>query len=124
MKSPAVSGAQSYQQACVTAKNEKKRLQELKRRCQYRKSISQRKALEKGVPSSASEKQSTRTILGIPLRDAKRDKPGNLARDCAKSKLDTSERRHTKVRLRSHYIHIAIDLSVMLVTRTADSSQA
>ena len=36
MKAPAVSGAQSYPELCLTSRNEKKRLLELKKRLQYR----------------------------------------------------------------------------------------
>ena len=40
MKAPAVSGAQTYKQLCMAAKNEEKRLEELRRRQLYHKSSS------------------------------------------------------------------------------------
>ena len=46
MKSSAVSGAQIYQELCIAAKNEEKRLAELKKRHQYLMPSQQRKVSE------------------------------------------------------------------------------
>ena len=46
MKSSAVSGAQTYQELCIAAKNEEKRLAELKKRHQYLMPSQQRKVSE------------------------------------------------------------------------------
>ena len=60
MRAPAVSGAQSYQELCLAARNEEKRLAELRKRQQYRKSPSTpprlpRKSMESNpsVPSTS-----------------------------------------------------------------------
>ena len=95
MKAPAVSGATKYQELCIAAKNEEKRLAELRRRQQYSKSTQPK-------PSQSERNRATTTD---PLRhpsvpnksgsvDAKKcffcKKTGHLMRDCRLRKSENT----------------------------------
>ena len=92
MKGPAVSGATKYQELCVAAKNEEKRLAELQRRQQYSKSIQSltprpRQPQTDHVPKTPAD-ISRRQVHKPDGVETKKcffcKKPGHLMRDCRK----------------------------------------
>ena len=69
MKGPAVSGATKYQELCVAAKNEEKRLVELKRRQQYSRSLQHQPPQSyHGKPQQLSDTLATRPRPSRPER--------------------------------------------------------
>lgn len=104
MRAPAVSGSTKYQELCVAAKNEEKRLAELRKRQQYSKSSQQ---AEKPKPSGDAQKhtRSDRTTPAPkPAVTTSNDRPtesrkchyckkaGHVIRDCRKKKSDDARR--------------------------------
>ena len=94
MKGPAVSGAQSYLDLCVAAKNEERRLLELRRKQQYQKagpqpSQSSQSGKKTSAVSPSSEKQP-------PRPETRRcyicDKPGHLANRCKQKRSESGGR--------------------------------
>ena len=69
MRGPAVSGARSYLDLCVAAKNEERRLAELRRKQQYLKAGVQPSHSGKKLPEAkpSSEKQPPPPLVGVPL---------------------------------------------------------
>lgn len=96
MRSPAVSGAQSYKQLCTAAKNEERRLAELQKRQQYSRT-------EVPTPQDRPSRRATDRQRPDPLsstathpQGAKKcytcGKPGHLARDCRSKKTESTGR--------------------------------
>lgn len=87
-RAPAVSGAQSYNELCLAARNEEKRLAELRKRQQYLKSPSTplrpaKKVTEnKTFVPSANKAGSAKHTSQEPRKCFLCHKPGHLARDC------------------------------------------
>ena len=110
MKGPAVSGATKYQELCVAAKNEEKRLVELKRRQQYsRSSQHQPPQSYHGKPQQLSDTPATRPRPSRPERPSDQHrrptgsesgpegktcfrckKTGHFMRDCPQRKSESS----------------------------------
>ena len=94
MKAPAVSGARSYKELCMAAKNKEKRLVELRKRQQCQKTVS---------PSLRPVKNYTdHTTSNKPIQDTRPgvrkcylcNRPGHIARYC---RLKKSESRRLMV---------------------------
>ena len=89
IKSPAVSGADSYQQLCMAAKHEEKRLSELARRQQYLQGVSKsgtKPPSQQPASAKPSEKRGeapTRSCYNCGSTD-------HLARQCKKPKTESS----------------------------------
>ena len=108
MRSPAVFGAQSYKELCLAAKNEEKRLSELKKRQAY---FQRNPTIS---PSSSARKASVQSQLKRPILNRK-DANGirkcyicgrtyHIARDCRSPKTESSgswdcPKNHQMVRL-------------------------
>ena len=91
MRAAAVSGVQSYKALCLTARNEEKRLAELKKRQQYLKSASTppcptKKFIETRSSMPSANKTQVPSVSKTTNQETKRcfmcHKPGHLARDC------------------------------------------
>ena len=91
MRAAAVSGAQSYKALCLAARNEEKRLAELKKRQQYLKSASTpprpaKKFIETRSSMPLANKTQVPSVSKTANQETKRcfmcHKPGHLARDC------------------------------------------
>ena len=93
MKSPAVSGAQKYSELCVSARNEERRLAELRKRQQYVRNNSTPSSTRPKEPSNPVAADSPSQGGGRPdsrQADSKKSgrkcfickKPGHLAHDC------------------------------------------
>ena len=82
LKAPAVSGAQSYKELCLAAKNEEKRQAELRKRAQYQ---SKQPKKPPGLPSSTPP---PKVAPGI-RRCYGCGKTGHLARDCKEQKRES-----------------------------------
>ena len=92
IKSPAVSGADSYSQLCIAAKHEEKRLSELSRRQQYLKDIG-----KKGDAGGQSPQNSTSKLnekrgenRGEPRQCYVCGATDHLARNCKKKKTESA----------------------------------
>ena len=96
MRSPAVSGAQSYKELCTAAKNEERRLAELQKRQQYSRSkvpTPQDRMSKKAVDSKLPERTPPRPTLTQGARTCYTcGKPGHLARDCRSRKSESGGR--------------------------------
>ncbi len=89
MRAPAVSGAPTYKELCLTSKNEEKRLIELRKRRGYHqppKNTSRIRAPEK--PAESKGKKSQADSSGSASQDSRKcfvcHRTGHLARDCTK----------------------------------------
>ena len=102
MRAPAVSGSVKYQELCVAAKNEEKRLAELRKRQQYSKPGHQ---AEKAKPSGDTQRNVRSSTPGMrATATTSTDKPtearkchyckktGHVIRDCRKKKSDDARR--------------------------------
>ena len=74
MRAPAVSGAESYPALCLGAKNEERRLAEIKKRQQYRKSSSN----QPRNPDSSSQTGSKNSDRRPPFNQYSKNKSGKL----------------------------------------------
>ena len=96
MKSPAVSGCQTYKDLCVSAKHEEKRVAELKRRQQYRPGVqpSQQRNRDKPPLSPPVKKPTTQPLPGSrPVRRCYTcNATDHLARDCKQPKSESTVR--------------------------------
>ena len=86
MRDAAVSGAGSYQALCLAAKNEERRLAELRKRQQYRKAT-----IPSAPPSSSSS-----TSRKAPARAMIRDEAGHFASACKNPKSESKGRHPSK----------------------------
>ena len=91
IKSPAISGAISYQQLCITARHEEKRLNELARCQQYQKDVSKKEGNRKR--DSGARPQQTPTTGGKMVKPHGEPRQcyicgatDHLARSCRKKK--------------------------------------
>ena len=89
-KAPAISGAQSYQELCIAAKNEERWLAELSRRNSiprsfqpYKSKPNQRLTFKNVGQKNKSTSQKQRCYICVS--------PGHLARDCRTSKSESRE---------------------------------
>ena len=94
MCSPAVSGAQTYGELCMAAKNEEKRLAELKRRQEYRRGEPLRQPQWDNRPSTAPYNKQ-RTIPNVsdarpPRRCFNCQEVGHLIADCKALKAEST----------------------------------
>ena len=102
MRAPAVSGAQSYQELCLAARNEEKRLAELRKRQQYRKSPSTpprppRKSMESNPSVPSTSKPGNSKVNNMdPRKCFLCHKPGHLARECRSRTTDSGGRSDPK----------------------------
>lgn len=108
LRGPAVSGARTYQELCVAAKNEEKRLFELKKRQEYSKlhsdSTTRGQGSRQGKPrqtsdSSDNNSQTNTTQANTsqatsrpPLKCFYCDKPGHRREECRKRKRDMEKK--------------------------------
>ena len=96
MRGPAVSGATKYQELCVAAKNEEKRLADLRRRQQYSKSSAQSRQTqsERAMANPDPPKRPPFGNRSGGGAEAKKcflcKKPGHLMRDCKMKKSDSA----------------------------------
>ena len=104
MQGRAVSGARNYQELCISAKNEEKRLADLKRRQEYAQVTKQSTAQQQaGTKQSSGDRNRTRgnssSDSSAPQgRAPKSDnkcfyckKPGHIMRDCRRRKKEVKE---------------------------------
>ena len=84
VKAPAVSGAQGYQQLCLAARNEERRLLELDRRRQYSK-------VQASVPSSPWSHRQSQPTTFEPQAEPPSD--AGARRNSSQATLDSSQRR-------------------------------
>ena len=94
IRSSTVSGAQSYQQLCLCAKAEEKRLVGLKKRQTYHRD--NQKRLERERPPHTSYKQETAVVGPRPNRSKQERRcytcnaVGHLARECTQTKRESA----------------------------------
>ena len=94
MRAPAVSGAQTYQELCLASRNEEKRLAELRKRQQYQQAsagLLQQQPNRKTVQPRGNGPESVRTSETRKCYLC--HKTGHLARDCKRSRPESSGRR-------------------------------
>ena len=108
LKAPAVSGAQSYRELCLAAKNEEKRQAELEKRVHYRRGDPNRQVRKPAVPpaiSNLTPSVSISTPSSLPSLSTSSSNPsrvspgvrrcyncgntGHLARDCKEPKKES-----------------------------------
>ena len=98
MRGSAVSGAQTYKEHCLAAKNEEKRLAELRKRQQYQKPASlsahlfNRKTPDQKGGDRAAQRRPPRQLPPTLLETRQCyicNKPGHLARDCKATKSES-----------------------------------
>jgi len=97
MRGPAVSGATKYQELCVAAKNEEKRLAELRRRQQYSKATQPKQSSVEHTRTTTTVTHSAKSPPALNKStgaDTKRcffcKKPGHLMRDCRLRKAESA----------------------------------
>ena len=95
MRTPAVSGAQGYSQLCIAAKNEEKRMAELRKRQAYRKSFTEEK--KHGVNSHRTRSTTNSPASGSGSSNTSRKSCYNcgsyshLQKDCTSRRTDSKE---------------------------------
>ena len=100
MRSPSVSGAQTYKELCMSAKNEERRQAELKKRHEYSKTSGGQPGMPKS--SSKSSKPSHQSSGDQIKKDIKTDirqcyncgRTGHLARSCTLPKKESTGQSH------------------------------
>ena len=100
MKSPTVSGALTYKELCMSAKNEERRQAELRKRWDYFKQTSALPSPPKKPDNKPARSQSgslpflqPKTVVGSEARRCYNcNKPGHLAKDCRAPKTESSGR--------------------------------
>lgn len=101
MRGPAVSGAQTYKELCLAAKNEEKRLAELRKRQQYQKPaplsaqhFNKKSADQKGGDRTAQRRPPRQLAPTLP--ETRQcyicNKQGHLARDCKATRSESRGR--------------------------------
>ena len=91
IKSPAVSGADSYTQLCIAARHEEKRLNELSRRQQYLKDVGKKGDAGQSQPNSMNKPSEKRgENRGEPRQCYVCGDTDHLARNCKKKKKTES----------------------------------
>ena len=96
VRGPAVLGATKYQELCIAAKNEEKRLADLQRQQQYSKSGAQSRQTqsERAMANPDSPRRLTSGNKSGGRAQAKKcflcKKPGHLMRDCKMKKSDSA----------------------------------
>ena len=92
-KAPAISGAQSYQELCIAARNEERRLAELKRKKQYAKGEGSQQtdktSHQQQTPRFKKDDQKEKSTLRRQTRCYICDSPNHLARECRAPKTES-----------------------------------
>ena len=99
MRAPAVSGAQTYQELCLAARNEEKRLTELRKRQQYQKASPSPGSLrpnQRPADSRSTELTPSRPKPPEPRRCYLCHKTGHLACECTLNQAESRGRRDPK----------------------------
>ena len=105
MKSPSVSGSQSYKELCMAAKHEEKRVAELRRRQHYQRTGTHRGSTDKSVPPLPKHQQPANRQRSLPPTSSRNFTPASsrlrkcytcgstehLARDCKSHKGESIE---------------------------------
>jgi len=122
MRGPAVSGARSYLDLCVAAKNEERRLAELRRKQQYLKAGVQPSHSGKKLPEAKASSEKQPSTLET-RRCYVCGKPGHLANKC---KLKRSERTNRCIRVPplQLYENAKFDLAVVLLMHSTPNLKA
>ena len=109
-KAPAISGAQSYKELCIAAKNEERRLAELKWKKQYTKEFSCPHTNTNSQRQDSGTKRDDKKNK-FPFQRQVRcyvcDSPDHLARDCKSPKSESRGRKNWVVRTEDKPIEIS-----------------
>ena len=98
-KAPAISGAQSYKELCIAAKNEERRLAELKRKKQYTKEFPYHPTNKNNQQQdSSTRKDDKRSKPPRQVRCYVCNSPDHLARDCKATKSESRGKKNWVVR--------------------------